>query len=156
MMGPLEAFATAAVPATSPDAVDGANRLVGYQASHLLDGRPSTAWRADGDLAGQVLTFTFDRPREITTAGLVNGYAKVDPVTGADRYAQSRRITQVTWTIEGQQIVQELVGHDREAQTVSFPPVVTQQVSMRIDDVTAPGDPRFDQTVISDVVLADD
>ncbi len=153
---PLSAFVTAAVPATSPDAVDGASRPVGYAASNLLDGHPSTAWRADGDLTGQVLIFSFDRPREISRAGLVNGYAKVDPVTGADRYAQSRRITQVTWTIDGQQVVQQLHDHDHEAQTATFPPVTTQSVTMRIDAVTAPGHPRLDQTVISEIVLADD
>lgn len=67
--GPLSAFVTASVPATSPDAVDGANRPVGYAAANLLDGRPGTAWRAAGDLTGQVLTFTFDQPREIAGRG---------------------------------------------------------------------------------------
>lgn len=79
----------------------------------------------------------------------------MDPATDTDRYPQGRRITRVTWTIDGHDVVQELHAGDPHPQTTTFPPVVTQSMTMRIDAVTAPGHPRFDQTVISDVVLAD-
>lgn len=156
VMGPPDAYVTTTVPATSRDAVDAGSRPVTYAAANLFDGRTSTAWRADGDLEGQVLTFTFDRPRQLSKVGLVNGYAKVDPVSRADRYAQTRRITRVTWTVDGQEVVQDLRPDDRDEQVVRFPPVVVRSVSLRLDAVTAPGDPRFDETAISEVVLADD
>lgn len=149
----LVGSASAQVPATSADAVDGARKKVGYAASNMLDDDPTTAWRMDGDGSGKTVTFTFEEPRTMTTVGLLNGYAKADPATGTDRYSQTRRITRVTWTVGRRRITQELRDGDREAQTVSFPATRTQTVTLRIDAVTTPGDAAFDQTAISQAVL---
>ena len=150
---PLEGSASAQVPATSPDAVDGAGGRVGYAAANMLDGDPTTTWRMDGDGTGEVVTFVLDAPHEVGTVGLVNGYAKDDPATGTDRYDQTRRITRVTWTIGERRVTQDLRDGDRGVQTVSFPPAAAETITLRIDAVTAPGVARFDQTAISEVVL---
>jgi hypothetical protein len=152
--GSLTSHATATAPATSPSAVDGAGRPVSYQASHMLDGDATSAWRMDGNGTGAVLTFTLDRSRPITTLGLINGYAKTDPATGDDRYRQGRRITHVTWTVGGRTIPQSLADGPRALQTVSFPAVTASTVRLRIDAVTAPGSRSFDKTAISEVVIA--
>ena len=120
----------------------------------MLDGDPATAWRMDGDGSREVLTFTLDAARPVTTVGLLNGYAKTDPRTGEDRYGQERRITGVTWQVGEQTYPQTLVDGDHEVQTISFPPVRASTVQLRIDTVTLPGNDRFDQTVISEVEIA--
>lgn len=152
--GPLDSYASASAPATSADSVDGAGARTSYEASHLLDGDPTTAWRMDGDGTGAVLTFTLDTARPITTLGLINGYAKTDPVTGEDRYAENRRILAVTWSIGGRTIEQDLIDGTGQVQAVTFPAVTAAIVRLRIDAVTVPGEARFDHTVISDVLIA--
>ena len=149
----LEGSASAQVPATSPDAVDGAGGTVDYAAANMLDGDPATTWRMDGDGTGEVVTFVLDGPREVDAVGLVNGYAKDDPATGTDRYDQGRRITRVTWVVGDQRVTQDLRDGDRAAQTVPVPPTTAETITLRIDAVTEPGVARFDQTAISEVVL---
>lgn len=120
----------------------------------MLDGDPSTAWRMDGDGRGAVLTFTLDTSRPITTLGLINGYAKTDPVTGEDRYAQNRRILHVTWSVGGRTIEQDLIDGTRQVQAVTFPAVRSSTIRLRLDAVSLPGTAQFDRTVISDVLIA--
>jgi hypothetical protein len=151
--GPLAARATATAPSTSPDGVDAAGDRTTYVAAQMLDGDPATCWRMDGDGTGIVLTFRLDGDYAVSTVGLVNGYAKTDPASGADRYAQGRRITRVTWIVRDQQIRQNLVDGTRSVQTTTFTPVTTDVVQLRIDGVTVPGDVALDRTAISDVTL---
>ena len=151
--GSLTSAATASAPVTSPNGVDAAGNPTSYAAAQMLDGDPATCWRLDGDGSGTVLTFRLDGPYAVTTVGLVNGYAKIDPSTAVDRYAQGRRITRVTWLIGDRSVSQELVDGERSPQTISFPAVTTSVVQLRIDGVTGPGDAAFDRTSISDVTL---
>ena len=67
-----------------------------YDAGNVLDGKASTAWRCDGNGVGHVLTFSFPAGTKISKVGLVNGYTKTDPSSGAERYGEYRRITRVT------------------------------------------------------------
>jgi hypothetical protein len=151
--GSLGRYASASAPATSAASVDGTGATTTYEASNMLDGDPTTAWRMDGDGTGQVLTFTLDTTRPITTLGLTNGYAKTDPVTGADRYAQNRRILHVTWTVGGRTVEQDLADGTRQVQAVTFPAVSANTIRLRIDAVTLPGAAQFDHTVVSDVLI---
>ena len=82
----------------APQTTDGAGQPVNYAPEQLSDGRLNTAWRCNGDGVGQVVTFEFPAGTSIVEVGLVNGYAKVDPASGAKRYGEYRRITKVTWT----------------------------------------------------------
>ncbi len=149
----------ASAPSTSPDSADAAGRTTGYDVENVLDGSPSTAWRTEGDATGSTLTFTFDGAVRLTEVGLVNGFAKVDPYDGTDRYAQGRRITAVTWTFRTATgpvpVRQTLRDGDRGVQRLTVTPVEATSVDLTIEDVTRPGaGGRFDRTAISDVAFA--
>jgi hypothetical protein len=148
--------ASATAPVTSADGVDGAGNPTTYVADNMLDGDPATTWRMEGDGAGRTLEFDLGTARPISTLGLVNGYAKVDPATGVDRYTQGRRILSVTWSVGGQSFAQDLDDGVRQLQKIDFPPVTASRISLTIDVVTLPGDPAFDRTAISDVLIAND
>ena len=87
--------------ATARPSVDGAGQPVTFEAANTVDGRPDTAWRVDGDGVGQTLTFRFDRTVHVQAIGLLPGYAKVDPVSGTDRFPQNRRVTTATYHLDG-------------------------------------------------------
>ncbi|GAB3453877.1 hypothetical protein GCM10027519_07120 [Kineococcus endophyticus] len=151
--------ARAKAPSTAPDSADAGGRTTSYAVANVLDGRPSTAWRAEGDASGETLVFTFDAPVRLTQAGLVNGFAKVDPYDGSDRYEQGRRITAVTWTFRTANgpvtVQQSLRDGDRRMQTTGVAPVEVTEVDLTIDRTTRPGaGGRFDRTAISDVEFA--
>ncbi|UMG92083.1 discoidin domain-containing protein [Nocardioides sp. TF02-7] len=149
----LAALALVDVPATAPASTDGDGNRVSFHARRMLDGDPRTAWRMAGDGTGQVVTFRFDEPVEITSVGLVNGYAKKDPPH--DWYDGNRRILRVSWLFEdGSEVTQDL-RERRALQVVDIDPVSTRQVQLRILDVTAPGRGRSgrDYTAISEVAF---
>lgn len=141
-------------PDPTPASKDGAGQVITYEAANMLDGDLLTAWRTSGPAAGEAITFSFDAPQEVTRLGLVNGYAKTDPVTGEDRYQQGRRIIQVTWTVAGVQKTGTYEVDDSGVQYVELDePVLAEGVDLYIEEVTPPGDSRFDWTAISEVVL---
>jgi hypothetical protein len=146
-------------PSTSPDSADSGGRTTDYAAANVLDADPATAWRMEGNGSGSSLTFRFDAPVRITEVGLVNGFAKVDPYDGTDRYEQGRRILAVTWTFDSPTgpvtVQQQLVDGDRDLQLVPVAAVETSSVTLTIDAVTSPGaGGLFDRTAISDVQFA--
>ncbi|PRY17433.1 hypothetical protein CLV37_102396 [Kineococcus rhizosphaerae] len=146
-------------PRTSPDSADAGGRTTSYAAANLLDQDPATAWRTEGNATGSTLTFSFAGTVRLTEVGLVNGFAKVDPYDGTDRYAQGRRITSVTWTFRTAagplQVTQQLQDGDRGLQRLTVTPVEVTSVDLTIDGVTSPGaGGRFDRTAISDVAFA--
>ena len=139
---------------TAPDNVDGVGRPVSYAAANLMDGDPATTWRATGDVRGSSLRITFAAPRLVTVVGLVNGYAKVDPATGLDRYVEERRVTAVTWSFDdGTSYVQELDDGVRAVQRMEIEPVRSGVVTLRIEATMPPGDLDRDYTAISEVEL---
>lgn len=153
--GSLTHYARAHAPSTSPPSEDGFHNRITYGADNMLDDDPDTCWRMEHKGTSRTLTFRLDHVRPISTLGLVNGYAKVDPATGEDRYSQERRITRVTWTLGSRDFVEYLEDDERQPQSFTLDkPITTDTVMLRIDQVTKPGDPRFDRTAISDVVIA--
>jgi hypothetical protein len=93
--------AEAEASATARPSVDGAGQPVTFEADNTVDGRPDTAWRVGGDGVGQTLTFRFGRAVHVHAIGLLPGYAKVDPVSGTDRFPQNRRVTTATYHLDG-------------------------------------------------------
>jgi hypothetical protein len=80
---------------------DGAGSTVTFEAGNVVDGLADTAWRVEGDGVGHTLTVRFDRPVHLTAIGLLPGYAKVDQVSGVNRFRQNRRVTAATYNFDG-------------------------------------------------------
>ena len=135
--GATEAVAVGAATGSceAPPSVDAAGNAIRYAPVNSYDGDLSTAWRCNGDGVGQTLTLTLAEPAEIGEVGLVPGYAKTDPRSGADRYAENNRITRVRWTFsDGSSVVQELDGSatNRSLQSIRIPPVDSDTVSVEV------------------------
>jgi hypothetical protein len=125
--------ATASCQAAS--SYDAAGNSVGYDPSNVSDGDMTTAWRCDGNGYGQRLSLTLPGQVSIGEVGLVPGYAKTDPTSGANRYSENNRITKVRWTFsDGSSVVQRFnpSAHDRAMQTMRIPPVRADGVTIEI------------------------
>lgn len=147
---PEQAIPIAVVSATSSadDSQDDNGAVTTFGAANLLDANPVTAWRTAGDATGQQITVTFPAPTKVTSVGLVPGYAKVDPVSGEDRFLQNRRILQVRWiAADGSHLDQSFA----ERPQMQWLPgsVITSTLTVQILRTSAPGDRDF--TAISDL-----
>jgi hypothetical protein len=139
--------------ASAPSTDDSGNTVT-YDATNLIDGDATTAWRTDGDGSGATLTFRFDHPFTVTALALINGYTKEDPATGADRYREERRILLVRWSFSnGPTVEQTLMDDERQLQPLYIDPVVTEDVTLTITSTTEPGDPDRNYTACSEVVI---
>lgn len=148
---------SAAPDCQAPSATDDAGRAVSYTPAGLLDGLPSTAWRCDGDGVGHSIVFTFPSGSTVSQVGLVNGYAKVDPTSGAHRYPEYRRLTEVTWTFpDGASYPQALVDGEDGLQTMTVPAHPVGTVTLTLNASTAPGGAQRtrDAVLVSDVAFA--
>ena len=86
---------------TAPSSTDAAGNPVTYVPANVIDGNVQTAWRTPGDGRGQWVTLIFDNPIDVVRIGLIPGYAKTDPQTGANRFLQDRIIKAVAYQIPG-------------------------------------------------------
>jgi hypothetical protein len=119
---------------------DDAGNPVYYVPEQMFDGNMNTAWRCNGNGIGQVVTFEFPAGTSIVEVGLVNGYAKVDPASGAKRYREYRRITKATWTFaNGTSFQQSLKDGMKTVQKLSIPSQPGDQVTLTIEASTGPG-----------------
>jgi hypothetical protein len=135
---------------------DDAGNPVYYMPEQMADGKPSTAWRCGGNGVGQVATFVFPAGTTIVEVGLVNGYAKVDPASSAERYGEYRRITNVTWTFaNGRTFQQSLTDGTQTMQKLSIPSQPGDQVTLTIEASTDPGTTARgrDAVLISEVLF---
>jgi hypothetical protein len=136
---------------------DDAGNPVYYVPEQMFDGKMSTAWRCNGNGIGQVVTFEFPTGTTIVEVGLVNGYAKVDPASGAERYGEYRRITKATWTFaNGASFQQSLEDGVKAVQRLSVPSQPGDQVTLTIEASTGPGSNARgrDAVLISEVLFA--
>ncbi len=119
----------------APSSVDAAGNPVRYPPSNVYDGDLTTAWRCNGDGVGQTLQLNLSDTVRIGELGIVPGYAKTDPRSGADRYAQNNRLTKVRWTFpDGTSVVQKLDGSakNRDLQTMAIPLVEASTVTLEV------------------------
>ena len=126
---------SAAAACTSAPSQDAAGAAVTYGPGQVLDGRPDTAWRCDGDGVGQQIRIDLGRRTTLRSVGIVPGYAKTDPVDGADRYAQNRRISRVRYSFDdGTTVEQEFdtAPADRAVQTLPLTGVTTTSVTVTV------------------------
>jgi hypothetical protein len=137
--GPVRPAAVSGVHASckAEASVDAGGNPVRYPADNTLDGAATTAWRCPGDGSGVTLTFHLQRPQRIAQVGLVPGYAKTDPYSGVDRYAENRRIARVRWSFDGGTWTEQTFRTGRwtrSLQTLRTPPVRTRRVTLTIQD----------------------
>ncbi|HET6152375.1 MAG TPA: hypothetical protein VFE15_05420 [Marmoricola sp.] len=139
---------------TAPPGVDSAGHPVDYEARNAVDGDSTTAWRCDGSGVGTTLTITLPSRTEVAEVGLIPGYAKTDPTSGDDRYAENNRITEVRWTLsDGVIVEQKLDGSptDRDVQLLRVPATATSTISLQI---VAVRHGSRDTTAISEVAVS--
>ncbi|MCW2786452.1 MAG: hypothetical protein JWP74_2969 [Marmoricola sp.] len=140
---------------TAPPGVDSAGHPVDYQVANAIDGKSDTAWRCDGSAIGETLTLTLPAGTSVTELGVIPGYAKTDPTSGTDRYAENNRITRIRWTLaDGVVVTQNLNPDptDRALQTIRTPATVTGTVTLQILKV-AKG--SRDTTAISEIQVGE-
>ena len=153
--GPVDAVGVNAISAdcTAPASNDSAGHRVTYVPENAIDDDPETAWRCSGTAVGQKLTLRMTAAADVAEIGLVPGYAKTDPVSGADRYAENNRITRVRWTLaDGVSFVQRLDPDpsSRAVQLLRVPPTDTDTIMLEILGVKR--GPR-NTTAISQIVV---
>ena len=130
----------AKVGCQAPQTTDDAGNPVYYAPGQMFDAKPNTAWRCNGNGIGQVIIFTLPDKTTINKVGLVNGYAKVDPASGAKRYGEYRRITEVTWTFaNGSTFEQSLQDGVTTLQKLGIPPQPGDTVTLTINASSRPG-----------------
>lgn len=151
----LPAVDNVTAPKDSGPSTDAGGTQTLFWPPNLTDGQSETAWRMKGDGSGQQISLTWTRKVTILTVGLINGYAKVDPFTGDDRYPEERRVTQVTWLLDGRPVAtQQLPDTDRQLQTVDLPqPATGSKLVLRIDSTAKPGKADHDYTAISEIAV---
>lgn len=135
--GPVSAIEVARSSATcrSGSSVDAAGNPVTYEPAKAHDSDLTTAWRCDGSGVGQRFTVSLPEELDVAEVGLVPGYAKTDPASGADRYAENNRITAVRWHFDdGTTFEQRMDGDpaDRTLRTMRLPVTETGQVVIEI------------------------
>ncbi len=128
-------IAGASATCQTANSIDAAGNPTSYEPAKAFDSDISTAWRCDGSGKGQ--RFTVQLPSEVTVAevGLVPGYAKTDPASGVDRYAENNRITKVRWRFDdGTTVVQRMGGDpgNRSMRTIRVPETATRSVVIEI------------------------
>ncbi|MFL6158656.1 MAG: NADase-type glycan-binding domain-containing protein [Marmoricola sp.] len=135
--GAVSPVAVDAVTATctSDPGVDSAGKKVDYEAANTVDHDPTTAWRCDGEATGTKLTITLPADTAVGQVGLIPGYAKTDPKSRADRYAENNRITKVRWTLADGTVVEQKLDPNpdkRDVQLVRVPRTATGTVTLEI------------------------
>jgi len=135
---------------TAPSSTDAAGNPVTYVPANVIDGNVQTAWRTPGDGHGQWVTLIFDNPIEVVRIGLIPGYAKTDPQTGANRFLQDRIIKAVAYQIPG------LPNTPQPFEPLPVPQFVplratTSQITVKILATTAAG--GLDYTAISEIYV---
>lgn len=135
---------------TAPPASDAAGNPVTYLPSNVIDGDVQTAWRVPGDGRGETVTLVFNGPVDIVRVGLIPGYAKFDPETGANRFEQDRIITEVRYLIPG---LPPTVRHFQPRPYPQFVHVIAtaSRITVEILDTTEPG--GLDYTAISEIYV---
>lgn len=137
---------------TGAPSVDAAGDPVRYGAGNAADQDPATAWRCDSRALGETLTLVLEGASEVAEVGLIGGYAKTDPTSGADRFTENNRITRVRWTFDdGSSVIQELDPSQRTVQLLRIPSTRTATVVLEILAVERGA---RDRTAISELAVA--
>jgi hypothetical protein len=120
---------------TAPDSTDDGGNTVTFAPEQLVDGDTTTAWRVAGSGVGEYVTFSWNSPQHLRQVSLIGGYAKQDLASGTDRFAENRRLEQVTLLFDGGSQPMVLDPENRDFQSTDVD-VYTSPVTVRIDGST--------------------
>lgn len=126
---------SAAASCTAAPGVDAAGEAVTYEPAAAIDADAESAWRCAGNGSGVRLDLALGQKATVSRVGLIPGYAKTDPVDGADRYAENRRISEVTWSFDDGESVTQRFDTDpdnRALQWTSVPDAETREIEITI------------------------
>ena len=154
---PIAELATAEVPGSAPPNNDVDGTQVTFGGENLIDGDPETAWRQSGDATGSTITLRFPQEVDVTSVGIINGWAKTTTSTSGtdyDWYHSNRRVLAVEWLINGETYSQTLIDATGY-QALDVTPTRTADVQLRIVSVSSPGsvNPR-DFTAIAEIAVS--
>jgi serine/threonine-protein kinase len=135
---------------TAPASHDASGNVVTYQPSNVLDGDVETAWRTPGNGKGESVTLIFDNPVDVSQIGLIPGYAKTDPQTGANRFFQDRIIEEVRYEVPGEPPISQTLLPEARPQFVEVN-VTTSRIDVVVVATTAPQ--GLDYTAISEIYV---
>jgi serine/threonine protein kinase len=135
---------------TAPASTDAAGNPVTFVPANVIDGNVETSWRTPGGGLGETITLIFDNPVEVDRIGLIPGYAKTDPQTGANRFLQDRIIKAVTYQIPGLPNTKQTFAPQPVPQFTTLH-VTTSRITVKILDTTASG--GLDYTAISEIYV---
>lgn len=123
-----------------------------YDPEVTLDGDPATAWNdgVRGSPVGEWIEWRFDTPTAVSSIQVVNGYDKIDPTTGEDRFAQNARIADARLTTDTEERAVRL-SDQREPQRLTGALAPTCAVRLTVDSVHA-GD-EFEDVALSEIVF---
>jgi hypothetical protein len=144
---PVSAEATS----VAEPAQNGCGQSTSYDAAQLLDGNPSTAWRAVGAGKNIKITLTLPAAKRITEVGLIPGYDKTDQCTGIDRYVQMRRIKKVRWSFDDNTTAEQTFTDERSSQAIAVSAISTRIV---VEILETTNQRELDYTAISDIRIA--
>ena len=134
---------------TAPPNVDSSGSRVTYAAGNVLDQDPTTAWRVPGTGLGQTLTARWSRRVQVTSLGLLPGYAKRDPYSGVDRFRENRRVRAVRYRFSNGSSVQVRFSDSPRLQRHEVD-VVTSSITVEIISTT---NGRRDFAAISELAV---
>jgi hypothetical protein len=141
-------------PASTTKHVDASGRPATYPPEAMIDTPPSTAWRMDGDGAGQKITLSFPRVVTVTGLALDPGFDKVGK--HEDRWPENRRISSATFTADDGSaftisfVTDPNLPASQRLQTFMLPtPVTTRTISVQINATDPAVRGIFDTTAIS-------
>jgi len=140
--------ATVGATATANSGQNSCGEETVYDASYTIDGNNATGWRVKGDGVGAVLTFQFSTRTRFGQIGLLPGYAKVDPCSGADRFSQLRRILKVRWTFDDGTTVEQSFAEKPEVQLINVDATAT---TVTLEILATTSGPELDYAPISEV-----
>ncbi len=135
---------------TAPASTDAAGNVVTYLPANVIDGDVQTAWRTPGDGHRESVTLIFDNPVDVVRIGLIPGYAKTDPQTGANRFFQNRIITEVRYLIPGLPPIEQTLRPVPVPQFVDVD-ATTSRIDVVVVATTEPG--GLDYTAISEIYV---
>lgn len=138
----------------APPGKDSQGGTITYEPANAIDGHTDTTWRVPGDGKGQFLLLEFAAPVRISQVRLLPGYAKVDPIDGANRFTQNRRIQRVRFEFSDGSSSEAAFADVPELQPAQVGPVVTGFVRIVVLQTTPPGaEDGRDFTAISEIVV---